>query len=266
MNASTYRGRIAPTPTGFLHRGHAATFRTAFERAGEERGILVLRMEDLDPARCKEYFSAAAMEDLKKLGISWQEGPDIGGPYGPYRQSARRSFYLEAWRRLKDGGFIYPSAHSRRDVQNATRAPHAEDDAEPLFPKQWRAQACAADSWEAPAGINWRFRVPDGRRIVFEDALQGEQCFVAGEDFGDFVVWRRDDIPAYELAVVVDDAAMQITEVVRGADLLKSTARQLLLYEALGWKAPRWCHCPLVLDAQGKRLSKRAGAARLTGN
>ncbi len=253
-----YRGRIAPTPTGFLHRGHAATFSTAFQRACDAGGALVFRIEDLDPARCKEPFAQAAMRDMKKLGVVWQEGPDMGGPYGPYRQSERRPFYLDAWQRLKDGGFIYPSAHSRKDVQNAAQAPHAEDDAEPLFPAAWRADKGEAAKYASPAGINWRFHVPDGEAITFDDALEGPQTFVAGEDFGDFVVWRRDDVPAYELAVVADDAAMAITEVVRGADLLKSTARQLLLYRALNLPPPAWCHCPLILGPDGKRLSKRA--------
>ena len=118
---------------------------------------------------------------------------------------------------------------------------------------------CSED-YAAPAGINWRFRVPDGEAIEFDDRHFGRQCFVAGRDFGDFLVWRRDDVPAYQLACVVDDAAMRITEVVRGADLLKSTARQILLYRALGLEPPAWYHCPLIADSNGQRLAKRHDA------
>jgi len=256
---SPYRGRIAPTPTGFLHRGHAATFRTAFERARAAGGALVFRMEDLDAQRCKLLYAQAALEDLRAIGLAWQEGPDVGGPHAPYVQSQRRDYYLAAWRQLKDGGFIYPCTRSRKDVQAASLAPHAENE-DPIFPTAWRAAPEAAHAYAAPAGVHWRFRVPDGEFVRFVDALQGAQAFTAGQDFGDFVVWRNDDVPAYELAVVVDDNAMGITEVVRGADLLKSTARQLLLYAALALKAPAFCHCPLVCGADGKRLSKRAGA------
>ncbi len=122
------------------------------------------------------------------------------------------------------------------------------------------AAARLADAYQEPAGVNWRFRVPDGEAVTFEDGHFGPQRFVAGEDFGDFAVWRRDDVPAYQLAVVADDRAMGITEVVRGADLLLSTARQILLYRALGWAEPRWFHCELVTDARGERLAKRHDA------
>jgi glutamyl-tRNA synthetase len=145
-------------------------------------------------------------------------------------------------------------------VEAAATAPHAADDAEPIFPASLRL-----DRWERtgePGGMAWRFRVPDGRVIEFCDAVQGTVRRTAGVDFGDFVVWRRDDLAAYELAVVADDHAMEIAEVVRGADLLTSTARQILLYEALGWQPPAFCHAPLVCDASGRRLAKRtAGLA-----
>jgi glutamyl-tRNA synthetase len=209
--------------------------------------------------RCKPEFEAAAMEDLRWLGIRWDEGPDVGGAFGPYRQSERRGWFLEVWARLRDSGVIYPCARSRRDVELAAGAPH-EDDAEAIFPVQWRPAIGAGWEAESPDGVNWRFRVPDGERIGFTDERLGGCGFVAGEDFGDFVVWRRDGVPAYELAVVADDFAMGITEVVRGEDLLKSTARQLLLYRALGWEAPGWCHAPLVRDAAGRRLAKRDDA------
>jgi glutamyl-tRNA synthetase len=252
------RGRLAPTPTGYLHLGHARTFALAAARAGSAG--LVMRIEDLDAPRCRPEYTAAALDDLRWLGLAWTEGPDVGGPYAPYAQSERTPWYLDIWRRLEAAGAIYPSPHSRRDVETAATAPHAADDAEPIFPTSLRPAR-----WEraaAPGGVAWRFRVPEGRVIEFQDGLQGFVRRTAGVDFGDFVVWRRDDLAAYELAVVADDHAMEIGEVVRGADLLTSTARQILLYEALGWQPPAFCHAPLVCDAAGRRLAKRtAGLA-----
>ncbi|MFM9024341.1 MAG: glutamate--tRNA ligase family protein [Planctomycetaceae bacterium] len=253
---SGLRGRLAPTPTGLLHVGHAQTFALAAARAGSAG--LVMRIEDLDGPRCRPEFAAATLEDLRWLGLAWTEGPDVGGPHGPYRQSERTAWYLEIWRRLEAAGAIYPSPHSRRDVDEAATAPHeAAADAEPVFPASLRP--ARRDRASAPGGVAWRFRVPDGRAIEFDDALQGRVRRTAGVDFGDFVVWRRDDLAAYELAVVADDHAMEIAEVVRGVDLLTSTARQILLCEALGWQPPAWCHAPLVCDAAGRRLAKRAG-------
>ena len=248
------RGRLAPTPTGLLHVGHARTFALAAARAAEAG--LVLRIEDLDRPRCRGEFVAAAVEDLRWLGLDWTEGPDVGGPHAPYEQSGRTAWYLEVWRRLEAAGAIYPSPHSRRDVEEAATAPHGPD-AEPIFPPALRP--ARRDRAAEPGGVPWRFRVPDGRTLEFHDAVQGTVRRTAGVDFGDFVVWRRDDLAAYELAVVADDHAMQIAEVVRGADLLTSTARQLLLCEALGWVAPAFCHAPLVCDAAGRRLAKRSG-------
>ena len=263
-----YRGRLAPTPTGRLHLGHARTFwlAQARARAAGPEAKLVMRIEDIDVARCKPEYTAAALEDLRWLGITWDEGPDVGGPHAPYEQSKRREIYLETWRRLRDGGFIYPCARSRADVQRAAQAPHAEEeDAEPLYPMEWRPPIGTGKDAASPGAVaaNWRFRVPDGEEIKFVDAMRGPQVFVAGKDFGDFLVWRRDDVPAYELAVTADDHAMEITEVVRGADLLRSTARQILIYRALGWTPPAWCHAPLLLDENGKRLAKRNDALSL---
>lgn len=244
-----YRGRLAPTPTGYLHSGHAVTFGIAHQRSVERNGTLVFRMEDLDPARCKREFVEAALEDISWLGLEWQEGP--------FFQSQRTGWYLEVWHRLKNLGVIYPCLKSRRDVECAPFAPHEE---EKLFPAEWRPPIGTGRDLEKPDGFNWRFRVPDGRRMAFTDNRCGDFARTAGTEFGDFVVWRRDGVPAYELAVVVDDIAMSITEVVRGEDLLVSTCRQLLIYEALGAAAPAFYHCPLVRDAQGERLAKRAGA------
>jgi glutamyl-tRNA synthetase len=268
MSGPAYRGRLAPSPTGLLHLGHAHTFWTAFERARRAHGALVLRNEDLDPRRSRAEFAAAMVEDLRWLGIGWDEGPDVGGPFAPYSQSERRCFYLEAWSRLLARGLIYPCSCSRRDIARAAQAPHesaravngqaqgADDEAH--YPGTCRPpKGSEPTPAESPAGLNWRFRVSDGEEVVFDDLQQGRQSFVAGRDFGDFVVWRRDDVPAYQLAAVADDAAMKITEVVRGADLLKSTARQILLQRALGHPTPAYYHCRLVTDERGERLAKR---------
>jgi len=240
-----------------LHLGHARTFLIAAERAHQAGGILVLRNEDLDPDRCKREFTRAMLDDLRWLGIDWSEGPDRGGPYRPYSQSERREFYFQAWRILRDGDLIYPCTCSRKDLASAVGAGAPNDlDDEPIYPGKCRARTDAR-SFDNPAGINWRFRVPDGEEVVFNDVHFGLQKSIARCDFGDFVIWRRDDVPAYQLAVVVDDIAMKISEVVRGADLLKATARQLLLYRALASPPPTFYHCDLVRDEAGARLAKR---------
>jgi glutamyl-tRNA synthetase len=260
LSEKPYRGRIAPSPTGYLHLGHARTFWVAQERARARGGALVLRNEDIDATRYRMEFVDAMIEDLKWFGFEWQEGPDRGGPFAPYNQSERRAIYLAALDRLRAGGFVYPCTCSRKDIRTAARAPHAEDDDEPIYPGTCRARR------ELPAAgrkFGWRFRVPDGEVISFTDGRLGPQSYTAGKDFGDFVVWRPDDVPAYQLAVVVDDAAMQITEVVRGEDLLRSTARQLLLYRAFRWPAPAFYHCALMCDESGQRLAKRHAALSL---
>lgn len=289
--SAAYRGRLAPSPTGFLHLGHARTFWVAQERARAAGGVLVLRNEDLDPQRSRPEFVRAMLEDLRWLGLAWQEGPDCGGPFGPYNQSERFGLYRQALAVLQAGGFVYPCTCSRKDVLRAARAPHAGEE-EPIYPGTCRPRtsefgvaglesgsglAPLSRSAGDPAGtrnsepatrrperqVHWRFRVPEGETVAFVDGAQGPQAFVAGRDFGDFVVWRSDGVPAYQLAVVVDDAAMRITEVVRGADLLLSTARQLLLYRALGLTPPAFFHCPLLTDEHGQRLAKRHDALSL---
>lgn len=257
----TYRGRLAPSPTGLLHLGHARTFRAAHERARAAGGVLILRNEDLDPQRSRARFVEAMLSDLRWLGIEWDEGPDVGGPCAPYSQSMRRGHYLAAWRELLAKGYVYPCACSRRDLAAAAQAPHESGRAsldEHLYPGTCRPRAGASPPTATdPAGVNWRFRVPDGETISFTDGRQGRQEFTAGRDFGDFLVWRRDDVPSYQLAVAADDARMRVTEVVRGADLLRSTARQMLLQRALGYPTPAYYHCDLMLDERGERLSKR---------
>jgi glutamyl-tRNA synthetase len=285
--ATSYRGRLAPSPTGYLHIGHARTFWTAFERARAAGGTLVLRMEDLDPDRSRAEYADAALEDLRWLGIRWQEGPDVGGLFAPYAQSQRRTYYLAAWRKLLRGGFLFPCRCSRKDLEAALSAPHESVssgvvearsngeveplDDEPIYPGTCRRSESnlaqpsdpATSEIAEPGNFNWRFRVPDGEVIEFVDGNLGPQRFVAGVDFGDFVVWRRDGVPSYQLACVADDAAMKITEVVRGEDLLKSTARQILLYRALELDPPGWFHCRLVADRNGRRLAKRHDALSL---
>jgi glutamyl-tRNA synthetase len=255
-----YRGRLAPSPTGYLHLGHARTFWRADQRARQAGGALVLRNEDLDAVRFRLDFVDAMLEDLRWLGLDWQEGPDIGGPFGPYHQSGRRAHYRAALERLHAAGWIYPCTRSRRDVLEAIGAPHegAGTDDEPVYPKEFRPPPGAP---LPPLGetiqMNWRLRVPDGETIAFTDRRFGEQRAVAGRDFGDFLVWRKDDVPSYQLACAVDDDAMGITEVVRGADLIKSTFRQLLVYRALATPPPAFYHCPLMTNDRGERLAKR---------
>ena len=264
MNPATstghYRGRLAPSPTGYLHLGHARTFWIAQQRARAHGGAMVLRNEDLDAKRFKLEFVEAMLEDLRWFGFEWQEGPDVGGRFGPYHQSERMHCYRAALAQLQTGGFIYPCTCSRKDIAAAARAPHAEDDDEPIYPGTCRSRPPGAS---VNRKFAWRFRVPEGETIDFTDGQFGPQSFVAGKHFGDFVVWRQDDAPAYQLACVVDDAAMHITEVVRGADLLKSTARQILLYRALGLQPPDFCHGPLMTDEAGIRLAKRHDALSL---
>ena len=258
--SSTYRGRLAPSPTGYLHLGHARTFWVAQQRALAAQGTLILRDEDLDPERSQPHFRQAMIEDLRWLGLDWQEGPDVGGSFGPYTQSQRHGLYRDAWGRLLAGGWLYPCRCSRKDLALAMQAPH---DDEGIYPGTCRPAKIQTAGAGPRSGANWRFHVPEGEVIEFEDGHFGGQRFVAGKDFGDFLVWRRDDLPSYQLAVVVDDAAMRITEVVRGVDLLKSTARQILLARALGVSSPAWYHCDLIRDAQGQRLAKRHDALSL---
>jgi glutamyl-tRNA synthetase len=249
-----YRGRLAPSPTGFLHLGHARTFWIAAQRARAAGGKLLLRNDDLDRARCRPEFVSAMQEDLRWLGLTW-DGPMIS-------QSERIPRYRVALERLHATGLIFPCTRSRRDVLDAAGAPHEGGaDDEPVYPKHFRPPPAAPlPSLGDTVTVNWRFRVPDDEVIVFHDARCGEQRATAGVDFGDFLVWRKDDMPSYQLATTVDDAELGITEVVRGADLIKSTFRQLLLFRALGWTVPGFYHAPLMRDERGERLAKRHDA------
>jgi glutamyl/glutaminyl-tRNA synthetase len=197
------------------------------------------------------------LEDMRWFGLNWEE-PMIS-------QSERLPLYRAVLARLHAAGLIFPCARSRRDVLAAASAPQETDETdEPLYPPQFRpAAGTPLPPLTEPVAINWRFRVPDGEELAFNDGHFGGQHAVAGREFGDFLVWRKDDLPSYQLACVVDDAAMDITEVVRGADLMLSTFRQLLLYRALGLTAPAVHHCPLVTDKRGVRLAKRHDALAL---
>ena len=259
MPSPIYRGRLAPSPTGYLHLGHARTFWVAQQRARQNSGELILRNDDLDSTRYKMEFVDAMLEDMRWFGFEWSEGPDVGGKFAPYNQSQRMSFYQAALEKLRAGNFIYPCTCSRKDIQQAVTAPHAADD-ELIYPGTCRDNSKFKIKNEKFA---WRFRVPDGEIISFVDQNLGEEKFIAGKDFGDFVVWRGDGVPAYQLSCAVDDAAMAITEVVRGADLLVSTARQILLYRALGFTPPIFFHCELMRDDSGERLAKRHDALSL---
>ena len=262
--STAYRGRLAPSPTGFLHLGHAATFLAAAHRTKLNNGHLLLRNDDLDRDRVRPHFSAAALEDLRWLGIAWQEGPDTGGPRGPYSQSERIPLYANAMLSLLDGGWVYPCSCSRRDLALAVSAPHASEE-EPVYPGFCRPRSSAATHrpGDFRTDLNWRFRIPAPEPLEFRDHLQGRQSASAAKDFGDFLVWRKDGVPSYQLASAVDDALMSVTEVVRGADLITSTFRQILLWRALGYTPPEFYHCPLLTDAAGRRLAKREDALSL---
>ena len=258
-----YVGRLAPSPTGLLHLGHARTFWIAYERSRAAAGRLWLRDEDLDFQRAKPEYSAAMKEDLRWLGIGWHHEA---------KQSERLSLYREAMIELVRRGDAYPCTCSRKDLAQAMAAPHEDD--EPVYSGRCRPASHDGVNEFLPT-INYRFRVHDGEAVAFVDGNAGPQRFVAGctrnADFGDFLVWRKaltsdprdEGLPSYQLSCVVDDAAMGITEVVRGRDLLKSTARQMLLQRALHLPTPAYFHCDLMHDDHGVRLAKRHDALAL---
>ena len=259
----TSRGRFAPSPTGPLHLGNARTALLSWLAARAEGGAWLMRVEDLDAPRVRPGMEARLLDELRWLGLGWDEGPDVGGPAGPYRQSERLPRYAAALEALRGAGRAYPCFCSRAEVAAAAGAPHGPADDGPRYPGTCRGlspeEVARRAASRRPA---WRLRVPQGA-IGFEDGVRGPCRFDVAEETGDFVVARADGIPAYQLAVVVDDAAMGVTEVVRGDDLLPSAARQLLLYQALGLPAPRFAHVPLVEGADGDRLAKRHRALSL---
>lgn len=252
MNGPSYVGRLAPSPTGLLHLGHARTFWIAHQRARRERGRLLLRCDDLDGSRCRPDFVAAAEEDLRWLGLDW-DGP-------PILQSGRLELYRAAFEALKAAGRLYPCWCTRREIEAAAAAPHeADGEEEPIYPGTCRPGAAGSSPASRSQPPCWRFLVPDGEKIAFEDGRLGGRTAVAGRDFGDFIVWRKDGQPSYQLACAVDDTdpGLAITEVVRGADLVRSTFRQILVARALGRTLPAYFHCALLRDDAGRRLAKR---------
>ena len=262
FSRSAVRGRYAPSPTGDLHLGNTRTALLAWLFARKAGGAYVLRIEDLDHPRVRPGATARMLEDLRWLGLEWDEGPGCGGPYGPYAQSERQPLYEGYLARLQLADLVYPCYCSRAEVARAASAPQEGADDGPRYPGTCRNLRPAERRAREQAGRRpcLRFRAPD-RVITFHDMVAGPITQNVAEVVGDFIVSRSDGIPGYQFAVVVDDALMQITQVVRGADLLSSTARQVALGEALGFPVPVYAHVPLVVDQQGARLAKREQAA-----
>ncbi len=241
------RGRYAPSPSGAQHLGNARTALLAWLSIRAAHGAFVMRIEDLDPARCKPEFEALVLADLRWLGLDWDEGPDVGGAYGPYRQSERGALYEAALARLS----TFACSCTRRELRLTSVAPHG---LEPVYPG-----TCEHGPVDPTRPLSSRWHAPRGR-IAIDDAIAGTIEQDVETEIGDFVLRRADGAWAYQLAVVVDDAAMAIDEVVRGEDLLASTPRQVLLGRALGLPVPRFAHVPLLLGPDGQKLSKRHGA------
>jgi glutamyl-tRNA synthetase len=262
-SASPVRGRYAPSPTGEIHLGNARTALAAWLSVRSQGGAFVWRVEDLDGPRAVPFLAERQRADLAWLGLDWDEGPDVGGPHAPYHQSQRALLYEAALERLAAAGRLFPCRRSRRDLQGLASAPHGPEGAP--YPAAFRPQGLPAD-WYDHRGVfadaAFRFRVGEDE-MRFDDEIFGRQAERLDQTVGDFVLKRRDGLYAYQLAVVVDDLEMGISEVVRGADLLASTARQIQLLEALGGRRPRYAHIPLVVGADGEKLSKRDGAATL---
>jgi glutamyl-tRNA synthetase len=259
VNTPAYRGRFAPSPTGDLHLGSAAAALTAWLRARAAGGTFVLRIEDIDTPRVIAGSEARQVEDLRWLGLDWDEGPDLGGPHAPYRQSARGPHYEAALAHLERQGLLFRCDCSRREIALVASAPHEGDDG-PRYPGTCRAFGMRARPWKRPPAI--RFAAPPGT-VRVRDLWQGPYGHDVAEAVGDFVLRRGDGLWAYHLACVADDLAMGITEVVRGADLLASAPRQALLATMLGGPAPVFGHLPLVVAADGTRLAKRGSATTL---
>jgi glutamyl-tRNA synthetase len=246
-------GRLAPSPTGAQHVGNARTYLIAWLSSRSRGGRVVLRVEDLDSPRVKAGAAEGLVEDLRWLGLDWDAGPVV--------QTQRLPLYEAALRRLRERELVYPCTCTRSDVERAASAPHREHEG-PVYPGTCSGRRSADAAGLADRPFAWRFRVPSGAR-TFADGFRGPTRVDLGEVGGDFVVWKAAGTPAYQLAVVVDDAEQGVTEVVRGDDLVPSTPRQLLLYEALGPRPPRFVHVPVVVGADGRRLAKRHGDTRL---
>lgn len=257
-------GRLAPSPTGGLHMGNARTFLIAWLNARATGGRIVFRMEDLDADRARADAAEAAITDLRWLGLDWDEGPDIGGPHGPYVQSDRTGIYRDALSSLIDSELVYPCTCTRAEIARVASAPHAEDEA-PAYPGTC-ARRTASDALRMDSQgtrYAWRFRAA-GRTVEWTDINLGVQQHELDRIGGDFIVARSGDVFSYQLAVVVDDAAMRVNQVVRGRDLVDSTPRQILIQQALGLPMPVYQHVGLVLGPDGKRLAKRDMSVKLS--
>jgi len=263
-----FRTRLAPSPTGALHLGHARTFLITWWMARQAGAAVIMRMEDLDAQRAKPASVQQAYDDLDWLGLDWDQGPQAQDTPGDlYVQSHRQAFYAAALEALEKAGHIYPCVCTRADIAAAVAAssgaPH-EDDAQVRYPGTCRGRfaTCAAAQQHTGKPACWRLTVPDGT-VAFTDAIAGPQSFDVAGVVGDFPLTRFDGTPAYQLACMVDDAAMDIDWVIRGDDLLSSTPRQILLYRALGRTPPHFAHVPLVIGPDGQRLAKRHGESRI---
>lgn len=254
-------GRLAPSPTGAQHVGNARTFLVAWLSMRQLQGRVILRIEDLDSPRVKAEATQQAIEDLHWLGLDWDEGPDIGGPHSPYIQTQRSERFSEILAKLAKLELIYPCRCTRTDLQTAASAPHWEHEG-PVYPGTCASFSAGQASEFAAGSYAWRFRVASGERQFLERERLAQRCDVARE-LGDFVIAKKDQTAAYQLAVVCDDHDMHVTQVVRGDDLLASTFRQLQIYEALGWQPPSFFHVPLVVGTDQRRLAKRHGDTRL---
>lgn len=266
-----YRGRFAPSPTGWLHLGNARTALLAWLRARSHQGLFVLRVEDIDAPRTRPEAVTGNLAELRWLGLDWDEGPDVGGPYAPYLQSERQDRYRAALARLVAADLTFPCYLSRKELAQVASAPHwhpADPGAQPeeaAYGEAERALNARLAPAKRAAGVAPSIRFSDVMHDVrFVDVLAGPQHFNVGRTSGPFVLRRADGLWAYQLAVVVDDAAMGITEVVRGSDLLPSTAAQLLLYRALELKPPAFAHVAPLGDGAGERLAKRRGSLTLS--
>jgi glutamyl-tRNA synthetase len=251
--------RYAPSPTGDLHLGNLRTAILAHEDCRRRGGVFILRIEDIDGPRTVAGSEERILDDLRWLGINWDEGPDIGGPAGPYRQSERDEAYGAVIAELERQGLAYPCVCSRKDLHEAS-APHGPEG--PVYPGTCRSADPAALRAH-PAGAAVRFRLGGDATVAFTDLRLGPQDFDLAALCGDFVIRRRDGLWAYQLACAVDDALMGVTHVLRGEDLLASTPRQIAVMRAMGWEPPQYAHVPLVMDAAGRRMSKRDGSESL---
>ena len=257
------RGRYAPSPTGELHLGNVRTALVAWLATRAAGGTFVMRIEDLDPPRIIPGAEERLLEDLRWLGFDWDEGPDVGGDFGPYRQSERTDMFIEALQRLRDSGRLYACTCTRAELRRLASAPHGAGEEGPVYPGLCREKGLPLELDAAGGRVaSLRFRVEPGE-CCFDDRVVGPFCQDVASRVGDFVVRRADGLFAYQLAVVVDDGAMGINQVVRGADLLDSTPRQIQLQEALGLPRPEYAHVPLVLNAEGERLAKRDRATAI---